>query len=403
MIIDEAHYFFGNIAGDDDIKECIRSIDGVPNADYKVFDSDNVFVFKKLLELVKESGVTTNTPEAFDNAALSLVPKAIMSPIDAVSNFGVIPKYLKVKISNGGSVLHHKYFHATIPAIFSSKNELDEAIATLLLGGDIHAQDTDIDFVYKNQGYKFEGTLSVPDDVVKPHFGFLKNAGVENNPVNITFVEGFPLLSKELFNTSKLTIENWENDVEQVRAYTDTHIDKLWTRTAEFGFDKLNNKNDVLSDEDDVKFAETLQKIYPELSMLSAATLKNLYDSFYGDEFYGSCEEPYRNEDFVLYLLGQLKGDNKNFTVVKTGQFIGHELLRDKGMSDALDFLDYVIKYDTVIREVKETISDIVLFLAGEEHFNAGIGSEITTFSDMARIMRKYNGTVITTQPFSDS
>lgn len=56
--MDEFHNHHMN---DDVIRERLRSIDGIPGVSYQVY-GDNVFVFEKLVQLVKQNGHNPQQP-----------------------------------------------------------------------------------------------------------------------------------------------------------------------------------------------------------------------------------------------------------------------------------------------------------------------------------------------------
>ncbi|MDD3465558.1 MAG: hypothetical protein PHE67_00295 [Campylobacterales bacterium] len=386
-IMDEAHLLFDNVFGGDNIKEMLRATEGIPNATYKVLSSNRVFVFKKLLSSIKKESIVIDTQEASDSLVSRLEPLAIATPIEAVADWGVIPQFLEVKAADGGFVIFHRYFNSRIPVLFADKNELNTALVTILLGGVIPSQGHKPDFVHNGQEYVFEGSLSIPSTVTRPNINFPLSKGCLT--LDVRYVDGFPLINKELYDKAITEATKWKNDLIALKENAGERVGELWAMASDFGFDVLNNSSDRLFDNEDKKFAKQLRKLYPELSMIQDASLKNLYESYYIDDNYCSCDEPYRSNTFIFYLLGRLRSD-KNGDAKANGKIIGYSLLDGSTMEDAFVFLDSVLRYDDENSKVFNTIFDIMRFLAAESSFNVDTGAAITTLSDMSRRCRKY-------------
>ncbi|EPV6135598.1 hypothetical protein ACV8B9_004867 [Escherichia coli] len=79
--LDEFHNFH---MSDDVLRERLRSIDGIPAVSYQV-NGENVFVFEKLVQLVKQNGHNLES-------ALALVPKATMTAAEAIEAWSVFPE-----------------------------------------------------------------------------------------------------------------------------------------------------------------------------------------------------------------------------------------------------------------------------------------------------------------------
>lgn len=72
IVMDEFHYHMG----DDALRENLRAIDGVPGVSYQV-QGEKVFVFQKLLQLVKQNNHDLSL-------AAELVPQAMVSALEGL-------------------------------------------------------------------------------------------------------------------------------------------------------------------------------------------------------------------------------------------------------------------------------------------------------------------------------
>lgn len=145
VILDEFGYYFGG--RNDNLKEDLRKIDGVPNATYLV-KGRQVFVFDKLVQLVEEHRkLQPGLPLA--DLARNLIAEATVSADEAVDTWGVVPEpYELADHSASGLMIRHRPFNARLPGTFQSKDGARDAFANLLLGG---IQSGNGDFTYRGQ------------------------------------------------------------------------------------------------------------------------------------------------------------------------------------------------------------------------------------------------------------
>lgn len=108
IVTDELHLMFNDLGIKDNLRKILRAIDGIPSVQYLVKDG-KVFVFEKLVSLM----VSEKSTEP--QKALELLAQAYITPMQAVTDWKIVP-YPFEAIGNGNYwVLHHTKFDAVIP------------------------------------------------------------------------------------------------------------------------------------------------------------------------------------------------------------------------------------------------------------------------------------------------
>lgn len=137
--LDEFHNFH---MSDDVLRERLRSIDGIPAVSYQV-NGENVFVFEKLVQLVKQNGHNLES-------ALALVPKATMTAAEAIEAWSVFPEPYSRETNtiDHSQAIYHPYLNAYLPRKYPDRESCNADAARLLLGNPVEGEG---DFVYRGQ------------------------------------------------------------------------------------------------------------------------------------------------------------------------------------------------------------------------------------------------------------
>ncbi|MDS0808335.1 hypothetical protein NUV28_36430, partial [Burkholderia cenocepacia] len=136
VFLDEASFLLNQ--QNDPLREALREIEAIPNAKYLVRNG-RVFVFEKLVQLVRETGAQPKAPQLAD-LARSLIEDATVSAEEAVSKWSIVPEpYVVESVAEGDDAtqqfeIRHKPFNAFVPGAFSSREATHATLVKLLLG-----------------------------------------------------------------------------------------------------------------------------------------------------------------------------------------------------------------------------------------------------------------------------
>ena len=391
VILDEFGYYFGG--RNDNLKEDLRKIDGVPNATHLVKDGQ-VFVFDKLVQLVEEH--RKRQPDLpLADLARSLIAEATVSAKEAVETWGVVPEpYELAEHPASGLMIRHRPFNARLPGTFQSKDGAQDAFASLLLGG---IQSGNGDFTYRGQPM----TLCDPlDTALLPPRPVIQRVEEPESLGytalgHVAYESGFEPVSEALFDDAKEREAAWKNDSTRASRYAQEHVADIWARVATLQLETLDDQTDEVPEYGQEDFAE-LRPLYPELSMLSNGSLYAWFDVYQMECCYINGWTANRDDDFLFYLLGKVAGrQHEQDTAKEVGQWVAYALLRGDALGDALTFGRAAALYDSAISRLARRIADAMRFLAEEKKATELHGRAITTMMDMFRLGRKCNFTPV--------
>lgn len=233
--MDEFHNHHMN---DDVIRERLRSIDGIPGVSYQVY-GDNVFVFEKLVQLVKQNGHNLAT-------ALDLVPQATMTASEAIEEWSVFPAPYSREINNTdhSQAIYHPYFNAYLPRKYPDRDACNADATRLLLGNPVEGEG---DFVYRGQSMILRQPFTLDRLPPRPEWDVpvYENPGAYTHLWNTDFVSGFAPVSESLFNEVKSAEWEWNHAIAATCAYMGNPecFASLWPRAGEFGLEQLELKS----------------------------------------------------------------------------------------------------------------------------------------------------------------
>lgn len=382
VVFDEMGDYFGGL--NDGLKEELRAIEGVPNAAYLV-QGGQVFVFDKLVRLVQERRSDHLLPQL----ARTLIAEATVTAKEAVETWGVVPE--PYEMATGAELMiRHRPFNSRLPGIFTSKSELQDAFAQLLLGG---IQPGNGDFSYRGQRM----TLCDPLDIAllppRPSLQF-EEAGEKQGHASLATVEfqaDFEPVSRALFDDAKAREVSWKNDSTRAAWFAREHAGGVWARAATLRLEELNDPSDEVPDygQDD---SAALRPLYPELPMLSDGSLYAWFDRYQVDCCYLSGWTACRDDDFLFYLLGKVA--EEEHLAKDVGQWVGYSLLRGDSLHEALSFGRAANIYDRAISSLARRIADAMRFVAHDNSASDRRGRPITTLMDSIQFARGAGFTV---------
>lgn len=392
VFLDEYAYYVGG--RDDNLKEDLRKIEGVPNVTYLVKDGQ-VFVFDKLVLKVKEHG-KLNPDVPLADLARSLIPLATISAKEAVEQWGIVPEpYEMVANPSGGLMIRHRSFNARLPGTFQIKYDVQEAFARLLVG-DI--QPGSGDFTYCGQPM----TLCDPlDPALLPprpaiQWGLEPANYVYTALGGVAYEPGFEPVSEDLFYRVQALEESWKNDSARAARHARSRAAEIWAQAGTLGLESLYDYGAEVPEYGTEDFAE-LRPLYPELSMLSDGSLFAWFDCYQEECCYISGWTASRDDDFLFYLLGKVAGGQYEREAAKeVGEWVAYALLCGDALDAALAFGRAASLYHGAISKLARRVADAMRFLAEDKKATDLRGHAITTMMDMFRHGRTFCGQLAT-------
>ena len=202
---------------------------------------------------------------------------------------------------SGRLTIHHRPFNARVSEVFETRDSLERALASLLIGEPLPGTG---EFSYRGQSLQLCDPIDLgllpqrpilPANLVQSEAGYCALGYID-------FAPGFTPVSPELFATVKEVELAWRRDVAGVQRYVALHANKIWGVASTLDLSKLNDRHDVVPECGHSDLA-SLRALYPELSMLSDETLYVLFDSYHYECFHASEWIPTRTDSFLFYLL----------------------------------------------------------------------------------------------------
>lgn len=393
ILFDEAGYYLGN--HDDGLKRTLRDIEGVPNATYIVKDG-RVFVFNKLVELVKER-CSSITDQSLSAQARTLVPEATVSAKEAVVTWGIVPEpYEMVRQDDNALKIRDGAFNAWLPGTFQTQEEVLDAFASLLTGGILSGEG---DFTYRGQPMLLCDPLDtslLPPHPIMEHIED-PNGWFYSALENVEHESGFPPITKTLFDDVKARATEWKKSISQASRHAQDHASDIWRRAAILKLETLDDPAEEAPEYGKEYLAE-LRSLYPELSMLSDGSLYEWFDLYQMDCCFSNGWTANRDDGFLFYLLGSVADINyKEDRAMKAGEWVAYALLRGDSLHQAISFAKSASLYDFAISKLARRIADAMRFLAADNKINmVRHGPEVTTMVDVFTMGRKHNVSTIT-------
>lgn len=357
------HYF-----ATDKTRELLKRLSWMPKGDYEI-KNEKIFVFEKLARLVTTRIKSDHSQ--LEAVAMELFDKALVSPHEAASQWGIVPRpYRIVEAPNGGLMLFHAPFNARLPVLYASRVEAIPALAKILSGEIIHGRGG---FTYKSQPMVL--LSPVKPDSLPPNPLTHAAAACKRKPAKtlkgrflegVEFIHGFDPVSYQDFCAIKEAEREWQR-INAVIAPNLAFTESLWERISEFKLESLNSSEYLLLDHAGHRLSQ-LRGFYPELGMLNDSTLYNLFNIFQYSSKYNSTWSPYRDVYFAFYLLGRLIGGrHEHYMVMDVGKWVAHFFLNEgKDVHTALANARAAAAYENALMLLTLRISDAMSFLAKE-------------------------------------
>lgn len=395
---------FGSFFGDnrDALREKLRVVKGVPNAKYQVKDA-KVFVFEKLVSLIKERTEQAHSASDLAAVALGLLPQSFVSAQEAVEHWGVMPRpYELIERPDHSVVIRHREFDACLPEIYANKQAAQKALASILLG---EIQSGGGDFVYRGQSMYLCNSFSIDSVPSLPSMTGLPQTSEKPYKIlsKVDYLSGFSPITADLFNQVKDTESQWRDACARIKLRAWSQLNDLWLRAADFELERFNDPADQALELDDASKAQ-IRALYPELSMLSIGSLYGHLDSYMAHVGYENDWTPVREEAFIVFLLGRLASRTAHpDEVMLMGQWMAGALLRGDTLEDAIKIGRAARDHGQAIVTLASRVASVMNFLARDHSNYAQQGNEVRTFNDVIRMARSSNTVSLTaTQKESD-
>lgn len=129
---------------------------------------------------------------------------------------------------------------------------------------------------------------------------------------------------------------------------------------------------------------------YPELAQLSDASLFYLYDQYQSSCNYLNSWSIYREDHFILFLLGELLSSKNldGYNTIKAGIVIAYGLLQDLSKEEAIMLGKEWCHYDQELTIITQYVAEVMQFLAEDQNTQHLQGDKIYNTSDIFRVGR---------------
>ncbi|MBQ69011.1 hypothetical protein CL689_03000 [Candidatus Saccharibacteria bacterium] len=390
VFLDEAASYIG---GNDNLKERLRAIQGVPNVIYEI-RGDKVFVFDALVDLTimasREKGEDLD-----DSEVLALIKQAELTPIEAVEKYGVCPtQFRPERLSSGGYRIVHRPLNAVLPGPYENHTDLNKALATLLMGRNIDGKG---ETEYRGQPLTLIDPLSLVKTEDVPAYGAFIQSNLKPylNLGSVHHVAGFEPMSKELFDAASEQERAWAFSDLSAREVARGRLAKAWPSLKNRVVDTANTAYSQATHltADEIEEVAALRRFYPELVDVHAyAVLQSISD-------YHSCELGIRStgadgreEEFLFYLIGKATaGAEVKYSIAAHGERVSYFIIQGKTLSAAIENASRCTAYDKALSRLCSNLAKASRFLKEETEKNSKQGPRVSTISDIFREGREYN------------
>lgn len=403
VFLDEASFLLNQ--QNDPLREALREIEAIPNAKYLVRNG-RVFVFEKLVQLVRETGAQPKAPQLAD-LARSLIEDATVSAEEAVSKWSIVPEpYVVESVAEGDDAtqqfeIRHKPFNAFVPGAFSSREETHATLVKLLLGEVVDGEQST--FVYRGQPMKLPKQVDGLCLSMLPTFGQTNESGREPwvGLANVEWMPGFELIDEYRFLRAREAERAWKRACIEIEWGAERCVQKIWRDVPVFNLKRLNTA-DIELWYDDKDVIAKLRSLYPELGDLAGNVLHMQFDSYRTECWNDRSWEPSRDEEFIFYLLGRLVDpDGSDYYSISLGKWMAWAWLHGHSLDGAMQFATTVRYCSNTAYEIANWIRDVMMFLAKDAKAVDLRGSQIWTIGDMFRTGRKASSVIVAKQDLS--
>lgn len=391
IVLDEFGYYFG---ASDQIKQMIRDVEGIPNLSYRV-EGEKVFVFSFLVDLVSKASRDKGSMLSDDDVR-ALLPLAYLSPIEAVTRYGIKPSQYKIRIVLENSyVIEHEPFNARLPGVYESKEMLNEAIAKLLVGETVSGPG---DFDYKGQPMVLLEPLKLQSDIEALTYGYdaLDSGAYYCHLKPDAFEPGFSPLTPELYKATLDMEWSWAVDEPCAFAKLNERFEAAWESLSGMVLNMLNkgDSSDAELDGEDQEILLSVLQFYPELAKIRPEKVVGYFSDFQCNVLHLRRAEAYfREKDFIFYLVARAFGadSKRDSEIPRFGQRIMYFVQQGHEIGAAADLARKYTRYSINLSSLCWRISKAIYFLKEEKEKSVLEGDPIVTFADMMLAGRKYN------------
>lgn len=387
-----------HIAKEDSLARRLRDCNSVPDAYYAVNADGSVFVFGKLMHLVRKR-LQSDPEMSVEDLAEGLTTEATTTAHEAVAAWGLVPCPYEAKWHDDtGYVIRHKAFNSLLPGKYANKEHLNEALAQLLVGNVLPGNG---EFVYRGQAMTLCARLEMSSLPPCPALPYMPTGDDDSYPFThlgiVEYRPGFSPVSEELFRDARLTERHWEEVRNRISLYVGAQDATIWQCIANLPLAVFDDPGASIEacEEDD---ANTLRQLYPELTVLSTDSLFTLFESFQVECRYLRGCQPERDDNFFFYLLGALVEHYHPSNrcgmeqLDKIGIWAGFALINDYTVDSAMRFAADARNYGAEVQRIAFRTASAMRFLSQDSDSHVcRNGPKVKTLTDLFRMGRKHN------------
>jgi len=410
VIVDEYSLLLAEQNQKDRVRHVLRATAGIPNAAYLV-SKTRVFVFEKLVKLVMDSGLD---PAKETIGVLNLVPLAWVCPEEAVRQWAVQPVGYRLETIGQSKAwqIRHEAFGAIIPQSYLSIHSARTAMAQVLMGEAV-SEGGNLD--YAGQPLLMQ-PAQLPLLTEKPDLHLPATTGTPAHKASRRdkWSPGHSLIDQATFDETQALDISWRQQMGQFEEFVQANYVRLQGIVSTLSLHVDRDMPHPL-DADEVKEAQTLVGMYPELKGLSPSWLWHKFGDFC--ETIGFRSMVLIHDDrFIAYLLGRIGAPEcGQYAAEEVGLSVAYYLLQGCDLAKACQQAKVIHDYSVALSARTMYIQRVMAHLVHEQDrelrrkaIQAGrpiheIGKEIYTLHDLLSVGRKIGTTSlrVTQKPFS--
>lgn len=377
--------------------QALRAIEGIPNADYVVSET-RVFVFKKLVKLVKDAGLDASKDQA---VIVNLSAQAWVCPDEAVRVWGVLPAGYELQEldSQRGWQIFHEPFQAIVPRSFPTKQAAMGGIAQILMG---QAVGEGGNLCCLGQPLTAQRS-ALPELPQMPELPQLEITPTSRSRIlsEDGWLPGHAMIERSTFEECLRIEEQWGDHLGKIDAYVQKHLEDLKGLISNQPA-LAHPPFPYMLDPDECDEARELEALYPELSNTPSAWLWHHYGDF--------CQTlgfrrvvVMRDDRFLLFALSKVEDSScGHYAAEEIGNSIAYFMLKGLPPKLAGTQARTMRAFSIALKDRAQYIQRALRYLAAErDRFLSSqamglgrpvlkAGGPITTLQDYLHNGRKY-------------
>lgn len=398
VIFDEYGHFMAAQFQEGYLSQALRAIEGIPNADY-VVSGTRVFVFKKLVKLVKDAGLDASKDQP---GIVDLSAQAWVCPDEAVRVWGVLPAGYEIQEldSQKGWQIFHEPFQAIVPCSFPTKHAAMGAIAQILMGRAV-GEGGNLCCL----GQPLTASRSVlPELPQMPELPQIEITATSRSRVlsDDGWLPGHAMIERSTYEECLRAEEQWGNHLGKIDAYVQKHLEELKGLISNQPA-LTHPPFPYMLDPDECDEAKELEALYPELSKTPSSWIWHHFGDF--------CQTlgfrrvvVMRDDRFLLFALGKLEDKScGDYVAEEIGSSIAYFILNGAPPELASTQARAMRAFSAALKDRAQYIHRPMRYLEAERNRSLSsqamdlgrpvlkAGKPITTLQDYLHNGRKYS------------